>query len=202
MHLRVNDLHLRDASRMPRETSSAGEADSPPGQVQAQQTCRQQRTSKDQSMEGDLLSSSFLWSLRPYGEKATPRGKRKSGRITAPSNRERAVAVAAPRAQVSGATPTGRPRAPARNSQANKASGRAATRRARSAARRAVAVASATGSCVCLQAMLRSWRVAVESNGRGSSADRRGERTEARGRACVVSDPAGSCSVPWSKKMR
>ena len=110
MHLRVNDLHLRDASRMPRETSSAGEADSPPGQVQAQQTCRQQRTSKDQSMEGDLLSSSFLWSLRPYGVKATPRGKRKSGRITAPSNRERAVAVAAPRAQVSGATPTGRSR--------------------------------------------------------------------------------------------
>ena len=36
--------------------------------------------------------------------------KRKSGRITAPSNRERAVAVAAPRAQVSGATPTGRSR--------------------------------------------------------------------------------------------
>ena len=69
-------------------------------------------TSKDQSMEGDLLSSSFLWSLRPYGEKATPRGKRKSGRITAPSNRERAVAVAvaAPRAQVSGASPTGRSR--------------------------------------------------------------------------------------------
>jgi hypothetical protein len=34
--------------------------------------------------------------------------------------------------------------------------------------------------------MLRSWRVAVESNGRGSSADRRGERTEARGAGRVV----------------
>ena len=153
--------------------------------------------------DDDLLSSSFRCDRT--AEKATRRGKKGEVAGSLARSAESAlspVPVAAPRAQVSGATPTGRPRAPARNSQANKASGRAATRRARSAALRAVAVASATGSCVCLQAMLRSWRVAVGSNGRGSSADRRGERTEARGRACVVSDPAGSCSVPWSKKMR
>ena len=154
--------------------------------------------------DDDLLSSSFRCDRT--AEKATRRGKKKKWPdhwLVQPRARcRRRRPARASLRRDSDRSVASRPRAPARNSLANQASGRAATRRARSAALRAVAVASATGSCVCLQAMLRSWRVAVESNGRGSSADRRGERTEARGRACVVSDPAGSCSVPWSKKMR